>query len=344
MRSQVFAQLLLQWYGSNARDLPWRREPNPYYIWLSEIILQQTQVKQGLPYFNRFIKRFPRLQDLAESSEQEVLKQWQGLGYYSRARNSHRAARYLCAEHQGHLPQNYNQLLQVPGIGPYTAGAIASMAFGLPEVAVDGNVQRVLARLLGIDEPVNRPAGLKRVQEAAQNLLYRADPGRYNQALMEFGALHCKPQLPLCASCPFAEYCVANRSHRVQQLPLKIKNIKQRTRYWHVLPVKNAAGAYYLRRRAAGDVMEGLYELFTLESPGATLKAPHAADLLAQLRPYRCVQQQVHKLSHQTLQVFVYRLTKTMPRIKGYRAYSTKQLKALPVSGLMAKIIKDLQI
>ena len=128
MRSQVFAQLLLQWYGSNARDLPWRREPNPYYIWLSEIILQQTQVKQGLPYFNRFIKRFPRLQDLAESSEQEVLKQWQGLGYYSRARNLHRAARYLCAEHQGHLPQNYNQLLQVPGIGPYTAGAIASMA------------------------------------------------------------------------------------------------------------------------------------------------------------------------------------------------------------------------
>jgi len=221
-----FYNTLIYWYLHNKRDLPWRKSKNPYYVWLSEIILQQTRVAQGLPYFLNFTKAFPTVFDLAEAKENTVLKLWQGLGYYSRARNLHFSAKYIKNELNGIFPTTYKDLLKLKGVGDYTASAIASICFNEPTAVVDGNVYRVLSRYFGIKTPINSTEGIKEFKKLAQTLIHTKDPGTYNQAIMDFGATLCKPKNPLCNECPFANSCVSLEKNLINELPIKEKKVK----------------------------------------------------------------------------------------------------------------------
>ena len=289
----AFAQLLLQWFRENGRDLPWRQSRDPYGVWLSEIILQQTQVKQGWDYWERFVQRWPRVEDLAAATEDEVLREWQGLGYYSRARNLHQAARQIVA--RGGFPTTLEGLRQLKGVGDYTAAAIGSIAFGLPAAVVDGNVYRVLARHFGIDTPINTTEGKKAFAALAQALLPTegqqsadgsqrpADDRRqpspltadYNQAIMDFGAIQCTPSSPRCQTCPLQETCVALREGRVGELPVKLRTLKVKERRLIYIYIRYK-GETALRRRPAGDIWQGLYEPWLVTEP------PRGAVLLRQ--------------------------------------------------------------
>ncbi|MBN2805066.1 MAG: A/G-specific adenine glycosylase [Prolixibacteraceae bacterium] len=251
------------------RDLPWRHESDPYRVWISEIILQQTRIDQGIGYYLRFIERFPNLSILAEASEDEILKMWQGLGYYSRARNLLTGARQIAKLHQGQLPGNAKQLKTIKGIGDYTAAAIASIAFNEAVPAIDGNVYRVLSRIFGIETPIDSSEGKKTFAKLAASLMHIEHPGDYNQALMEFGALHCKPAQPLCQSCPFQNECMAFQLKKVQDLPVKTKKIKPANRYLYYIVVEEQS-AVYLKKRIAADIWKNLYDFPLIETPVAT--------------------------------------------------------------------------
>ncbi|SMP60433.1 A/G-specific adenine glycosylase [Anoxynatronum buryatiense] len=233
---------LLQWFEVNQRPMPWRQTSTPYYRWLSEIMLQQTRVDTVIPYFHRFVERFPRVEHLAEASEDEVLKLWEGLGYYSRARNLLKAARVMVAEHQGTFPATEKEALALPGIGPYSAAAVLSMAYGVPLPSVDGNVLRVYARLTALAENVLEPATVKRVQGALKTAMPQHRPGDFNEAMMELGAVICLPVSPLCQNCPIQDHCEAHRQHRVEQLPLRIKKDRTTRHHYLVMYLQNAAG------------------------------------------------------------------------------------------------------
>ena len=261
-----FTTTILQWFRENGRALPWRETRDPYAIWLSEIILQQTRIDQGLPYWERFMQRWPTVDALAAASEDEVLREWQGLGYYSRARNLHAAAKQVAA--LGGFPTDIKGLLSLKGIGDYTAAAIGSFAFGLPAAVVDGNVYRVLARHYGISTPINTTEGKKEFQALAQALLPTANGQKlianYNQALMDFGAIHCTPAKPLCLQCPLQESCVAFREGRTAELPVKQKTLKIKERHLIYIYIRYK-GETALRRRPAGDIWQGLYEPWLAE-------------------------------------------------------------------------------
>ena len=301
-------EILARWFDSNKRELPWRDNPSPYYVWLSEVILQQTRVSQGLDYFNRFVQRWPTLADLANASEEEVLKQWQGLGYYSRARNLHRCARQLVEAYGGMFPKQLDELKKLQGIGDYTAAAIASIAFDQPCAVVDGNVYRVLARLYDIDTPINSSEGAKVFAELADTLLDRQHPGRHNQALMEFGALHCTPQNPNCLFCPLQAHCLAFERHTMAERPVKLPKAKVRTRYLNYLVIKDKQGCLYLRKRQGNDIWRNLYDFPCVESdrPLSTDEAVESKEF-AELVPQQAFQIErvsppfIHKLTHQTL-------------------------------------------
>lgn len=226
----ILTSRIEQWYALHARDLPWRATRDAYCIWVSEIILQQTRVAQGYDYYLRFIERFPAVDDLAEADEDEVMRYWQGLGYYSRARNMHAAAKDIVNRFGGVFPSKYDDIRSLKGVGDYTAAAIASIAFGLPHAVVDGNVYRVLSRLFGIDTPIDTPEGKHYFSQLAQSLLHRENPGLYNQGLMEFGALQCTPGACDCGNCPLTDICVAFASHTVAQLPVKQGKISMKSR------------------------------------------------------------------------------------------------------------------
>ncbi len=258
---------LIEWYKKNSRDLPWRHTKNPYIIWISEIILQQTRVNQGLEYFNRFVKRFPDVASLAAAPEDEVLKYWQGLGYYSRARNLHAAAKQIMEQYNGEFPTKYEQVLTLKGIGEYTAAAICSFSFGFPYAVLDGNVYRVLSRLFAIETPINLPKAKKEFQELAQQLLNEREPALHNQAIMEFGALQCVPVSPNCAACVLQEKCLAFATGRVGDLPVKIKAAAQKNRYFNYVMIVNN-GYTYLKKRVGKDIWKNLYEFPLIESEG----------------------------------------------------------------------------
>ena len=253
-----FSKLLIDWYLSNQRELPWRKTKNPYHIWLSEIMLQQTRVAQGLPYYLRFTEEFPTVFDLAEASEEKVLKLWQGLGYYSRARNLHFTAKEIVKNHQGQFPSDYHQLLKLKGIGSYTAAAITSFAFNQPYAVVDGNVIRVLSRVFGIEIPYDSVTGKKRFQQLAQELLIKNKPGMYNQAIMEFGALQCKPKSPNCSICPMQDFCIAYQAMEVHAFPVRSKKIKVKERFLHFLMIQTDNGICIGKRKSG--IWNGLYE------------------------------------------------------------------------------------
>ncbi len=253
------------WYSLYKRDLPWRRTRNPYLVWLSEIILQQTRIEQGLSYYIRFTEEFPTISDLAMASEDQILKIWQGLGYYSRARNLHFTARFIHEHYQGKFPEDYQSILALKGIGEYTASAIASIAFNLEYPALDGNIYRLLSRYFGISEPIDTGAGKKLFYNLAKELIIGTDPGMHNQALMEFGALQCTPKNPDCRSCPLNESCYAFSTKRISELPVKQNKTLQRDRYFNYL-VLIGNNNTWMRKRVGDDVWRNLYEFPLIET------------------------------------------------------------------------------
>lgn len=259
------SRILIIWYNVNKRDLPWRETVDPYIIWISEIILQQTRVAQGMEYFLRFTERFPDVASLAAAEEDEVLKYWQGLGYYSRARNLHAAARTIVEQLDGEFPKNYKEIFLLKGIGEYTAAAIVSFVWNLPYPVVDGNVYRVLSRLFAIDTPIDSTKGKKQFAELAGLLMDTLQAGLHNQAIMEFGALQCVPQNPDCDSCPLHYKCMAYASKSVQSYPVKQNKTKTRNRYFHYFHIIHD-GNTWLSRRGEKDIWEGLYEFPLIET------------------------------------------------------------------------------
>ena len=257
------------WFSLYKRELPWRSTHNPYYIWLSEIILQQTRIDQGTAYYLRFIDEFPTISDLANASEDQILKLWQGLGYYSRARNLHFTAKYILENYNGIFPENYQLILSLKGVGEYTASAIASIAFNMEYPAVDGNVYRVLSRFFGISEPIDSSSGKKTFYNLAKELIKGTDPGMHNQAMMEFGALQCVPKNPDCSTCPLKETCFAFTSTRINQLPVKQNKTKQRDRYFNYL-VFASNNSVWMRKRTGNDIWKNLFEFPYIEMPTET--------------------------------------------------------------------------
>ncbi|MEZ4790688.1 MAG: A/G-specific adenine glycosylase [Flavobacteriales bacterium] len=318
MSTTWFSKALLPWYREHKRPLPWRASRDPYRIWLSEVILQQTRVDQGTAYWHRFVERYPRVQDLAGASEDEVLRLWQGLGYYSRARNLRMAAQQVVERHKGRFPADHAALLTLKGVGDYTAAAIASMAFGLAEPVVDGNVYRVLARVFGIATPIDSTAGRKEFRALAASLLPKDEPGEHNQAVMELGALVCTPREPACEECPLRSRCIARRTDRIGLLPVKVAKTKVSERHFNFLHIR-VRGGIYLQKRTGKDIWQGLYQLPLLESDKPLSRKGLQTMLSAQLgKGWTIVEGHgpvKHILSHQVIQGLFWELVPP-PRFK----------------------------
>ncbi|AVR44507.1 A/G-specific adenine glycosylase [Christiangramia fulva] len=341
-----FSKLLTVWYLGNKRDLPWRKTRDPYKIWLSEIMLQQTRIEQGLPYYLKFIKAFPTVFDLAAANSEQVLKLWQGLGYYSRARNLHSTAKYVAEELKGIFPDNYSDLKKLKGIGDYTASAIASICYDEPVAVVDGNVYRVLSRIFNIHTPINTTAGNKEFKKLAEELLDKNDPATFNQALMEFGALHCKPQNPACPVCPFKDYCLALQKQLITELPVKIKKSKVKKRYFNYLVFNFQNDQTHLEQRRGKGIWRGLYQFPLIESE----KLLKEKELISSEDFQEKVSSEsfslkkfhsspvVHKLSHQHLftQFWVVKFEE-----KSADGISFKEIKQYPVPVLIENFLND---
>ncbi len=263
---KLFTEILLSWNRTeNKREMPWKGEKDPYKIWISEIILQQTRVSQGMNYYNKFIKSFPDVQSLAHATEQKVFKHWEGLGYYSRCRNIIASAKFITAKLKGKFPEKYEDILALKGIGNYTASAISSFAYNQPYAVLDGNVFRVLSRFFGKEIPIDTTEGKKIYSLLANELLDKETPGIYNQAIMDFGAIVCKPFQPLCEECPLQTACIAFRKKKVTILPIKKKSIERRERFFTYLVVEYN-NSFYVKKRIAKDIWQGLYEFILVES------------------------------------------------------------------------------
>lgn len=270
--NSYFTRTLLHWHlTENSRTLPWKEEKDPYKIWLSEIILQQTRAAQGLAYYLKFIDHYPTIQSLANASLEEVMKHWQGLGYYSRCANLYKTAKIISHEMDGVFPNNYQEILKLPGIGPYTAAAIASFAFGESKAVIDGNVYRVLSRYFGIHEPIDDNKSKKIFQELAQSLIDPENPATYNQAIMDFGATVCKPSLPVCSSCPMSTNCYAYQNDAIGMLPIKSKKILKKTRHFHYI-ILEYKGRIYFQQRTQKDIWQHLYEPYLMETPSENIE------------------------------------------------------------------------
>ena len=264
-----FSIKIIQWYGMNKRDLPWRHTIDPYRIWVSEIILQQTRVEQGLAYYQRFVERFPDIESLSNAEEEEVIKIWQGLGYYSRARNMHRSARTIHHDNQARFPASYAEIKRMHGVGDYSASAIASIVYGEPCPVIDGNVLRVIARFTGIKEAVNTTAGKKKVKEILTGLIDPVQPGEFNQAIMELGALVCKPKQPLCPGCPIRQNCYAYGNKLTTELPYLNKQKPSRSRFFHYLVIMSREGHQkylWMNKRTGNDIWKNLYDFPLVET------------------------------------------------------------------------------
>ena len=295
-----FADTLLTWYKSHARELPWRQTSDPYLIWLSEIILQQTRVAQGLPYYYKLSEAFPTVYDLARADENTLFRLWQGLGYYSRARNLHKTAKYVVDSLDGEFPTNYAELIQLPGVGPYTAAAIASFAFQEATPVVDGNVYRILARYFGIDTDIIHSSARKEFTSLAQELIPFSDPARFNQAIMEFGSLQCSPA-PSCDSCPLQNSCYAFQQDRVSELPVKSKAKAPRVRHFHYFIIEQS-GKILVHQRQKKDIWQGLWEFFCVEANDAASAIslhPFLSPMMSYSTPLTAPG--IHVLSHQKI-------------------------------------------
>ena len=303
---------LIQWYKINKRDLPWRNTVDPYKIWLSEIILQQTQVVQGLNYYLKFIEYFPTVVDLANAPEDLVMRLWQGLGYYSRARNLHAAAKHIKNEHNGVFPKTYNEIKNLKGVGDYTAAAVASFAFQLPHAVVDGNVYRVLSRVFNCHTPINSSQGKKEFQHIADELLNIKKADLHNSAIMEFGALFCKPKNPKCEECPIQEICLAFQNKTVSELPNKTNTIKIKTRFFNYV-IFNDKESVYITKRTEKDIWQNLYEFYLIESyqdidTESVLANPNLQKIASGFKLKTTTKVSKHILSHQHIYAKFYEL------------------------------------
>jgi A/G-specific adenine glycosylase len=352
-----FTRKLISWYQENKRDLPWRHEKDAYKIWLSEIILQQTQVVQGLNYYLKFVSKYPHVTSLAKAPEDEVLHLWQGLGYYSRARNLHAAAKHIVKEHKGVFPTTYETIRALKGVGDYTAAAIAGFAYNLPYAVVDGNVYRLLSRVFGIYSPIDSSAGKKEFQALATQLLDKKDPATYNQAIMEFGSQYCKPSTPDCEQCILNTMCYAYKHRAVKELPTKAKKTKIKNRYFNYLLLKNKKGEIRLHRRNSKDIWKGLYEFTLIESDkelslDALMLTTEFKQLLGKKFGIKFASKQYkHVLSHQHLYAKFYLITiseeagnkapKNKKETQSYVLSKTKQLKSFAFPRLIGKFLDD---
>ncbi|MDF2449665.1 MAG: adenine glycosylase [Bacteroidota bacterium] len=337
---------LISWYKKNKRDLPWRETSDPYRIWLSEIILQQTQVIQGLSYYERFIAHFPTVKDLAHAPEDKVMKLWQGLGYYSRARNLHATAKKIDSAFHGKFPDNFESIKDLKGIGDYTAAAIASFAFDLPYAVVDGNVSRVLSRLFDIDTPVNSSRGKKEFQLLADELLNHAHPAQHNSAMMEFGALLCRPQNPKCETCPVQEFCLAYQHKTIALRPVKEKKITIKNRYFHYF-LFNYEDWIYIQKRTEKDIWQNLYEFFKIETegmkePAEILKHPSLIALDTGFNIKKITISKKHILSHQHIFASFYEMEITKPMNTKMTRIKRNQLETIAFPQLIIKYLKSL--
>lgn len=314
---------LVDWYQQHKRDLPWRHTKDPYRIWLSEIILQQTRVVQGLPYYERFVRAFPTVQDLANASEDEVLTLWKGLGYYSRARNLHHAAKTVMDEFGGKFPDNYKDILTLKGVGQYTAAAISSFAFGEVQSVVDGNVIRVISRLYGITDAVDDTKTLKRIKILAEQLIDTKCPDTYNQAIMEFGALQCLPKSSPCQDCCLMDQCKSYKLGIVDQVPYKAKKIKRKSRYFHYIIAVDSDNTI-MQRREDKDIWQGLYQFPLIET--SRNKKLGAKDIQESLRLSKVKLSQIsevslQKLTHRDIHARFYHIEAKMDEILANDAY-----------------------
>ncbi len=345
---KYFTKTLLNWNKEdNKRIMPWKAEKDPYKIWLSEIILQQTRVEQGLDYYKRFLVAYPDVKQLAKAPEEKVFKLWEGLGYYTRCKNLIATARFIVKENKGKFPDQYEKILALKGIGPYTAAAIASFAFKLPYAVVDGNVFRVLSRFFGISKAINSSEGKKLFTTLAAELLDNDEPGIYNQAIMDFGAVICKPKNPLCKTCPLKNKCTANLQGMVDKLPVKENNKARRSRWFYYLMVEYN-GKIYVRKRGAKDIWENLYEFILLETTKVnSVKRIKEAPLFKQIFNKDNIEiisiskTYLQHLTHQTIQGrFIHIKTKkAMPIV--YEAVSYKKLAKLPFPKFITRYLSE---
>jgi A/G-specific adenine glycosylase len=348
MGKRYFSDIIVKWYLDNKRSLPWRETTDPYRIWLSEVILQQTRVIQGLPYYQQFVKMYPSVHTLAEAKEQEVLRLWQGLGYYSRARNLHKCAKAVVERFEGKFPRSFDDLQQLPGIGEYTAAAVASFAFNEPVAVVDGNVFRILARIFGMETPINTPQGKKQFTEIANQLISKTNPALHNQAVMEFGALFCTPYNPKCPECPFNTTCIAHKQSLVNILPTKLPKRKSRKRYFYYLVVEKNR-TLLMKKREGKDIWHGLFDFVLIERD----KPVKTEKLLADDQ-YKAWFQKIdgitvskkykHILTHQTIHCrFIHVKAKSSFsfRDKGLSFYSPPEIADLPKPALISRYLTE---
>ncbi|MCB0432718.1 MAG: A/G-specific adenine glycosylase [Mangrovimonas sp.] len=335
----IASKTLINWYSDNKRDLPWRNTKNPYYIWLSEIILQQTQVNQGLPYYYKFVNTYPTIEMLANASETDVLKLWQGLGYYSRARNLHYTAQYIARELHGVFPKSYKELIKLKGVGDYTASAIASICFNETAPVLDGNVYRVISRYYGLDTPINTGKAQKEFKEILFELIDKSNPAEFNQAIMEFGARQCKPQSPDCPVCPFNKGCYALAKNKVQELPVKLKPVKIKKRFFNYLVYVSEDGKTQLEKRTEKDIWQNLYQ-FPLIETKKRLSEYVLKEMVGELTPFKDLalfkDEVLHKLSHQHLYVKFWIVK--VQKIKG-EGINTSEVANFPVPILIGNFL-----
>lgn len=352
MDTRYFSDKVVKWYELNKRDLPWRETIDPYKVWVSEIILQQTRVNQGLPYYLNFIKSFPTVRRLASASEEEVLRLWQGLGYYTRARNLHKCARQVVNDYGGAFPNTYIELKKLAGIGDYTAAAIASFCYREHVAVLDGNVFRVLSRVFGIDDEIKSSKGQKTFKKMAATVLSRKYPDRHNQAVMEFGALHCTPKSPGCLDCIFSADCFANLHDLQASLPVveKLKTAKKRYFYYFVIQKGKSLA---MKKRALKDIWHGLYDFLLIEKPRPTLVKTLVAEVRAQVglefyeENMTISSAYKHVLSHQHIYatfIVVHPIGSKWLLNEPIKFYSSRKISSLPKPVLISKFLKDHQL
>lgn len=351
MKEGLFSEIIVDWYEHHHRSLPWRNTRDPYKIWLSEIILQQTRVAQGLPYYKRFLQHYPNVKSLAQANEQQVLRLWQGLGYYSRARNLHACAKKIVHDHGGKFPKTFTALKHLPGIGDYTAAAIASFAFDEPVAVVDGNVYRVLSRVFGIDKDIASPEGKKFFAKKANELIPSHRPAIHNQAVMEFGALHCTPQQPKCEDCVLAKHCYAKIHQMQNDLPVKQKSQKITKRYFYYWVIETGK-KLLMNERSGKDIWKGLHDFPLHEEKRAIgtkkiLSYHFSPSGLSTLKP-EVSSSYKHVLSHQIIFATFIALRlpfskKLPPALSSAKAkwVSAKQIAELPKPVLISRYLKD---
>ncbi|TSJ80918.1 MAG: A/G-specific adenine glycosylase [Candidatus Cardinium sp.] len=353
----VFRRLLLTWYKSHQRCLPWRITKDPYKIWLSEIILQQTRVMQGLPYYERFVAQYPSVAALAGAKEEEILRLWQGLGYYSRARNLHQCAQTIVAQYNGDFPTSYHALLTLKGIGPYTAAAIAAFAFKEVVAAVDGNVYRVLARIFGLTYDVGTSKGRKQMHQFATLLVDHMQPDTYSQAIMDFGALQCTPVSPFCTTCVFNNYCIAYATDSQKTLPVKTNKLNKKDRYFDYFILQHK-DAIYMKKRVKSDIWKGMYDFYLLENKQHLVVDQMDDPLFILARSYHLPittfeKEERHLLTHQRLFVKFHKIDLTVAFLQEAKQlfhqfslvpFNRREIEALPKPILIQRFLKKVDL